>query len=124
MNDPNLTIKTKYGEYNNFEVKGWRGHIRHYAPVQAETAAAVSKFSKWQNLHGYDFMCYGHWHHWGISTFNGRLIFRNGSLAGGDDYAETFGSYDFPTQLMFGVTEEKVGEFITPIVYSNESPYV
>lgn len=116
-NDPNLVIRNKYGEFSNFMVKEWRGHMRHKAPVQCDTAASRDKFAGWRDIHNYDFMCYGHWHHWGVHTYNGRPIFRNGSLSGGDDYSETFGSSDNPNQVVFGVTPDKIGTFITPLVF-------
>lgn len=115
--DPNLTIKNRYGEWNTVDIKGWKGLIRHKAPVQADTAAGRNKFGGWHNYHGYDFMGYGHFHHWGVFTYNSSIILRNGSLPGGDDYAESFGSYDDPTQLVFGVTPNRVVSFVTPIKY-------
>lgn len=61
--------------------------------------------------------CYGHWHHWGAFTWNGKPIFRNGSLGGGDDYAEQFGAYDKPAQLLFCVSNEQLPSVVIPIVF-------
>jgi hypothetical protein len=104
-------------EYNTVEVRGWKLLLRHKAPAQADTAAAVRKFSGWYGIHHWDAIVYGHWHHWGIFTWNSKPIFRNGSVIGGDPYSETLAVYDDPTQLVIGITEDKLPEFITPIVF-------
>lgn len=103
-----IIVKNLYGNFNTFEVKGWKGLLRHQAPAQADTPAAIAKLGGWYDLHRYDFIAYGHWHHWGIPTWNGRPLFRNGSLGGGDDYAEQFGANDQPAQLAFTVSEDKL----------------
>jgi hypothetical protein len=110
--DKSITIKNLYGNYNMVDIRGWKGLVRHHAPPQADTAGAIAKFAGWYSIHEYDFMCYGHFHHWGVMTWNGKPLFRNGSLGGGDDYAEGFGASDDPTQLMFTISEEKLVENI------------
>ena len=115
--DTSIAIKNQYGNYNTTMIKGWKGLIRHYAPAQADTAAGRSKFAGWYGMHEWDFLCYGHFHHWGIMTWNSLPIFRNGSLIGGDGYAESLAVHDNPCQLIFGVTENKLPTFITPIQY-------
>ncbi len=114
-----LTIKNLYGNYNTFSVKGWKGLVRHSAPPQADTGGAIAKFAGWYSIHEYDFMVYAHFHHWGVMTWNGKPLFRNGSLGGGDDYAEGFGASDEPTQLMFTVSEEKLVESIRLLTFGD-----
>jgi len=115
--DPNITIKNRYSSYNIVEVKGWRGLIRHFAPVQADTAAASNKFAGWNGIHNWDFVCYGHFHHWGVMTWNSKPIFRNGSVMGPDDYSENLAVHDEPTQLMFGISSKSLPTFIKPIKF-------
>jgi hypothetical protein len=115
--DPNLTIKNKYGEYNTFEVKGWKGMIRHKAPQQASTAAGAIKFAGWHGIHQWDFFCFGHFHNWGAMTWCGKPIIKNGSAMGADDYSETLAVHDGPAQVVFTVSEEKVLKTITNIYY-------
>jgi len=115
--DPNLTIKNKYGAYNTLDVKGWRGMLRHKAPVQADTASALAKYAGWHGIHEWDFFCYGHWHHWGIMTWNSKPIFRNGTIMGADDYAESLAVKDEPVQLCFCVSEKQIPTNIMPIRY-------
>lgn len=110
-----ITIKNRYGNYATVDVRGWRGHIRHWAPAQFDTAAGIAKAGSWAGMHNWDFFCYGHWHHWGCFTWNGQPLFRNGSLVGGDDYSEKLAKVDFPVQLCFGVSEEQIGTFINPV---------
>lgn len=112
-----ITVKNLYGNFNTFTVKGWKGLVRHNAPMQADTAGAIAKFAGWHSIHQYDFLTYGHWHHWGVLTWNGKPLFRNGSLGGGDDYAESFGACDDPTQLAFVVGEEELVKSIHPLYF-------
>jgi predicted phosphodiesterase len=119
QNDSHLAVKNLYGNFNTFEVRGWKGLVRHNAPMQADTGAAIAKFAGWHSIHQYDFLCYGHWHHWGVMTWNGKPLFRNGSLGGGDDYAEGFGAYDYPTQLAFIVSEDELIRNIYPISFKD-----
>lgn len=115
--DPLLTIKNRYGAYNTFEVKGWKGLMRHKAPVQADTAGAIAKFAGWNAIHNWDFFLFGHYHHWGVMTWQGKPIIRNGSLMGGDDYAEELAYHDDPAQVMFGVSNKEVMTWFRPLRY-------
>jgi len=111
----NITIKNRYGNYATVDVRGWKGHIRHWAPSQFDTAAGIAKAGSWAGMHDWDFFCYGHWHHWGCFTWNGQPLFRNGSLVGGDDYSESLAKVDLPVQLIFGVSDNQIGTFINPV---------
>ena len=115
--DNTLTIKNRYGLYNTFGVKGWRGHVRHIAPVQGDTGAASGKFTSWHMIHDWDLFCYGHYHHWGVFSINGKPVFRNGSLVGGDDYAEGLAHTDIATQLCWSVSETNPCVAIYPLVF-------
>lgn len=117
FNNPNILISNKYEKFNTVNVKGFKGLIRHSAPVQADTPSGRAKFGGWYDIHKFDFVCYGHYHHWGIFTWNAKPIFRNGSLIGADDYAEELAVSDIPCQLMFGVTEDYLPTTIVPIVF-------
>ena len=102
-------------QYNTFEVKGWKGIVRHHAPVQADTATGIAKFASWFMMHEWDLFCFAHYHHCGIMTLCGKKLFRNGSLVGGDDYAESLAKYDSPSQLCWCVTEENTAALINII---------
>jgi hypothetical protein len=110
-----LSIQNRYGEVNPFVVQGWKGLIRHVAPVQADTAAGRAKYGGWESLHDWDLMCSAHWHHWGVFTYMGKPIFRNGSAVGGNNFGEKIAQGDTPVQLAFTVTEEAVPEMIMPL---------
>ncbi len=110
-----IQITPSRHNYALVEVQGWTGLIRHKAPVQADTLGAKSHFAGWYAMYQYDFMAYAHAHHWGIFTWNGIPIFRNGSLIGGDDYSESLAVHDTPTQIAFSVTADQLPIFITPI---------
>lgn len=112
-----IHIDFQYGEYNTCEVQGWKLLTRHYAPKQADTPSAISRFAGWHDMHDYDILTYGHFHHWGVFSWNDKVIIRNGSLVGGDSYGEEFGSCDSPVQVAFGVTPEERISFIKPMIY-------
>lgn len=113
----NLSIKNRYGEFNIANIRDYKFMLRHQAPVQADTASGIAKFAGWHGVHGWDAFIFGHYHHWGVMTWNGKPIFRNGSLAGGDDYAESLSYYDRPTQLAWITTDENICAQIIPITY-------
>jgi hypothetical protein len=113
--DKELSIQNRYGEVNPFVVQGWKGLIRHIAPAQADTAAGKAKYGGWEAIHEWDLMCSAHWHHWGVFTYMGKPIFRNGSMVGGNNFAESLATRDDPVQLAFTVTEESLPELILPL---------
>ena len=97
------------------DVRGHRGLITHGGPPQAETASAKRKFGGLYEIFNYDFSVYGHRHHWGIATYNGRPLFMNASLCGADDYALKLAVRDNWSQLMFTVTDTTIGRQIMRI---------
>lgn len=115
--DENLTIKNRYGDFATAEVKGWKGLIRHQAPAQAESAFGAIKFAGWYGIHEWDFFCFGHFHHWGVTTWTAKPIYRNGALVGGDEYAEGLAKYDNPVQICFGVSPGNPCTFVTPLTF-------
>jgi hypothetical protein len=112
----NIVVVNSFSKTATVDVKGWKGLIRHDGPVQADTSSAKARLGGWYSIHKFDFICYGHWHHWGTMSWNKRLVVRNGCLAGGNDYAEGFGAYDAPVQVAFTVTPEKLPATVIPIV--------
>ena len=54
----NISINNRYGEYNTFEIKGWKSIVRHHAPVQADTATGIAKFASWFMMHEWDLFCF------------------------------------------------------------------
>jgi len=112
MKKPNVTVDYSLTPYKNIEIRGHRGLIRHHAPVQAETPSGKAKFGGWHEMFGYNFMCYGHFHHYGIFSYNGIPIFRNGSICGTDSLAVELAVRDRPSQIMFGVSEKEVPTFM------------
>lgn len=94
------------------DVRGHRGLLVHKAPPQVETPSAKKKFGGWADIFDYDFCCFGHLHHWGAGTFNGRPILMNGSLCGYDDFALSLGVRDDWSQLMWCASAEKPVTFL------------
>lgn len=92
--------------YLNVTIKERRVHIRHEAPVQAETPAAKARFGGWKGLHDYDVIVYGHKHHPGGGSFLDTDTVMNGSPVGVDDLAELLGTFSRPSQALFGIDKD------------------
>ena len=116
----NISINTNYANFNSINVRGHKILIRHEAPVGADTSAQKAKYAGWFDVHKADAVCYGHFHHWGVMTYNDRPIFRNGSLPGADDLAERIAVTNSPAQMLYGVTEKRIPSFIYPITFSDK----
>jgi len=98
-------ISNRPHKWNSAEVKGSTILIRHKAPIQADTASARARFGGWEAIHHYDLMVYGHTHHFGVHTYNGKMIIRNGSIIGPDDYSEELAVHDTPSATIFLLSE-------------------
>lgn len=105
--DKKVRIEFSEIDYYNFDLKGWKYHIRHQAPVQSETAAGKGKFLGWVRKHNCDALVYGHYHHWGVWDRSGVTVFRGGSLTGADEYSEELAEESSPTQLVWGVNKNR-----------------
>ena len=110
-----VDISTSIHEYNTFMVKGHKGLMRHRAPKQDSTPSAMQKYAGWLDMHKFDFMMSGHWHSWSIGGYNGRPIFRNGSLPGSDDLSESMALQNPPTQGAFLVNKDNCPYAIYPL---------
>jgi len=108
----NISIDYSFDAYKVVEIRGQKGLLRHWAPSQAETGAARAKLGGWNEIFDYDFLCYGHYHHWGVNTYHGKPLFRNGSLCGTDDYAINLSVADDWGQLMWGCSKDDPCTFI------------
>jgi hypothetical protein len=112
---PDMTIKNRYGDYATLDIRGWKSLIRHSAPVQADTAAGMAKFASWGDIHQWDLFVFGHFHHWGVMTWNGKPIIRNGSVVGGDEYSEGFAKCDNSVQVAFLVDDDNPCKLVVPL---------
>ena len=108
----NISIDYTFDMYKLVDVRGQRGILRHWAPSQAETGGAKAKFGGWNEIFDFDFLVYGHYHHWGVNTYHGKPLFRNGSLCGTDDYAINLAVADDWGQLMWGCNDADPCTFI------------
>lgn len=104
----NVKVDFTVEDFKVIDVRGHRGLILHKGPPQAETPSAKKKFGGWYEIFEYDFAMYGHLHHWGVATYNGRPLFMNGSLCGYDDFALSLAVRDDWAQLMWTVSEDEV----------------
>lgn len=94
-------------DYDNVNVKDKIIHIRHIGPNQTETPSGSAKFSGFYDLHGYDILCMGHFHHLAHEWHQDRPIIKNGSFPGVDDLSERMGKLSTPKQFMFCVPPDK-----------------
>jgi len=107
LKDKRVQIRYSELDYMNFEIQGWRYHIRHIAPVQSESPAGKAKFLGWAKKHRIDALVYGHYHHWMMTDRSGITVFRGGSVCGPDDLAETMAEESEPIQLIWGVSKHR-----------------
>lgn len=108
----NISIDYTYEQYKSVLIREQKGLLRHWAPSQAETGGAKAKFGGWNEIFDFDFLVYGHYHHWGVNTYHGKPLFRNGSLCGTDDYAINLAVADDWGQLMWGCSNTDPCTFI------------
>lgn len=110
-------IQIYYSELNylNFEVRGWKYHIRHIAPIQTATSAGKAKFLGWARKHQCDVVVYGHYHHWGISDRSGITVFKGGSVVGIDELAERMAEQSEPIQLIWGCSKNRPLSLFYPV---------
>lgn len=116
-NDPQLTIKNRYGDYTIVDVKGFKGLLRHRAPVHSDSGSTQGKFAGWHEIHQFDFFCYGHYHHIGINDWNEKTIIRNGSMIGADNYSEELSFRNGPQQMLFEIDAELGLTWFAPLKY-------
>ena len=103
----NVELNFALEDFRVINVRGHRGLLLHKGPAQAETPSAKKKFGGWYEIFEYDFACYGHLHHWGVATYNGKPLFMNGSLCGYDDFAISLAVRDDWAQLMWTVSDDE-----------------
>lgn len=115
LKSENVNIGYSELDYLNFEIQGWRYHIRHIAPKQSETGAGKGKILGWAKQHRFDVLVYGHYHSWGVWNRSDITIFRGGSIPGGDEYAETLAEESSPTQLVWGCNTKRPLTFFYPV---------
>ena len=107
-NIENVFLQYSMEDFKEVTIRNHVGILTHSAPPQSETASAKSIFGGWYENFMYDFFCYGHRHHWGLSTFNGRPLFMNGCLCGPDDYSDKLAVKDEWSQLVWTITDNDV----------------
>ncbi len=110
-----VNVSTSLHEYNTFMVKGHKGLMRHRGPKQDSTPSAMQKYAGWLDLHKFDFMLQAHWHSWSIGGYNGKPIFRNGSLPGSDDLSESMALQNPPMQGAFLINKKDCPYAIYPL---------
>ena len=111
----NVTLEFSDLDYMNFKIRGWNYHIRHIAPEQDDTAAGRAKFLGWENIHSFNVIVYGHYHHFGITDFYGARRLRNGCVTGWDDLSEKMAKTADPVQLIHGCSNRRALSFIYPV---------
>ena len=107
-------------EYMNLKIRGWNYHIRHIAPEQDDTSGGRVKFLGWKDMHKYDVIVYGHYHHFGITDIYGARRIRNGCVSGWDDLSEKMAKMADPVQVIHGCASKRAMSFIYPVDLKGE----
>lgn len=93
--------------YANFEVRGWRCHLRHGQNTQTHvdaTSASQADWRGWRDHHRYDMGIRGHHHVYRKeSVLNQYPVVTSPSMKPGGDFAEKIGSPDCSTKRKMGV---------------------
>lgn len=113
----NIDVDIGHGEFRNFLVKNWRGHVRHIGIPHDGTPAMRAKLGNWCFENSCDFLICAHWHRAGLLFYNDIPIFRNGSMTAVNDYADRLGRADPAIQLIFGVSSDKLPVFVSFITF-------
>lgn len=106
-----VTIDYTETDYMNFEVNGWKYHIRHIGPKQTETPSGKAKILGWAKTHQFNAIVYGHFHHWTVGDRSLVTVFRGGSLTGLDDLSEKMAEESSPSQLIWGTNSKRIMTF-------------
>lgn len=101
--------------YRNFDVRGWRGHLRHghNGKIHVDaTSSSQSEWRGWQMKHGFDFAVRGHVHtSRREDVLNEYTVFTAPSMKKGEEFAEKIGLPDVSSRrklgLMFGVSDKR-----------------
>lgn len=94
-------------DFNTIDVKGHSVLLCHRGVPHVGTPARQIKASAWKLYNDADILVHGHWHEWGIGSFNGSLVFRNGSLCGPDGFGERSGLVSPARQGYFFVAKNR-----------------
>ena len=115
LKDKKVQIHYSELDYLNFEIQGWKYHIRHLAPRDADTPSGKAKFLGWAKKHGCQVIVSGHWHHYLITDRSGITVIRGGSVSGIDDLAERMAEESEPIQLIWGCSKNRPVSFMYAI---------
>lgn len=107
-------------DYMTLDIRGHGYLIRHRAPEQADSPSGRVKFNEWSRQHNVRAVVYGHFHHFGLFDCDGVRVFRGGSVPGGDDLSESMAKDSDPTQLVWGVNDNRVMTFFYAVDLANE----
>jgi len=113
----NNKVNIHYSEldYLNFEIQGWKYHIRHLAPRDADTPSGKAKFLGWAKKHGCQVIVSGHWHHYLFTDRSGITVIRGGSIPGIDDLSERMAEEAESIQLIWGCSKNRPVSFMYAI---------
>jgi len=114
--DSSSKISVAYSsqEPHFYDVKGHRAMIRHKGAAGGTvTSSGKVKIRGWGLIHNCDLAIWGHSHNPQTYESMGTDVIQNGSPCPMDDYAESLGVMNKPTQYIFGTSKE----FPTTFVY-------
>lgn len=112
-------IRVSYPSTRQFVTTMVQGHrvlLRHRAK-RGTSPSPVSQWQSWIMQHDFAVAATGHWHAPAMECVMGRPIFRNGSLCGKDDYAESLGLGDEACQWIWGMGEKEPVTFARLVTF-------
>lgn len=118
VDDPIFVEYPRTRQFIIGEIKGHKVLLRHKAK-RGSTAAPQSQWYNWLVQHDWDIAAAGHWHAPGLEFIADRPVFRNGSLCGKDDFAESLGLGDGAAQWVWGMDDEKAMTFAELVTFED-----
>lgn len=103
--------------YVNFDVRGWRGHLRHGQDLHAHvgTSAPGNKWKAHRLHHDFDIAYWGHYHEPLIHHVHGARCIRSGSVCPPSDFEESLGEWAAPAAYIHAVTDDAPFTWSEPI---------
>lgn len=94
-------MSINHGEIAPVKVGRTTGIITHKGVPHIGTPARQLKFLSWLVEYGASWMACGHWHTWGIPSYQSWPLIINGSLSGPDSFSDVIAKYSPARQGFF-----------------------
>jgi hypothetical protein len=112
-------VRSDATNYVNFEMRGWKGHLRHGQDLHAHvgTSAPGDQWKTHRLVHEFDLAYWGHYHsplqHW----VHDALAVRSGAVIPPGDFEDKIGEWTAPGALVHTITDDERMAWSRPIEF-------